>query len=130
MPDDEEMIGVDVWLAGTIYVPADNLAEAEKIVARRYAGTIAIPETYDLQGGEDLPLDGEDFMSSAVTLYGVCSGAEIKPKDTQSPRRDQDAQALLKTLATYPDIAVAIERAGLGEAFRAAVTQAKDRANV
>ena len=84
MTDEKEMLGVYVWLAGTIYVPAESLEEAEKLVARRYAGTISIPQTYDLQDGEDLPLEGEDFMSSAITLYGICSEAVVKPRDTQS----------------------------------------------
>jgi len=79
MNDELEKIGVDVWIAGTIYVDAATDEEAQKIVSERYAGTRDKADTYDHMGGEDLPLDGDDFMSSAITLYGLCSESELFP---------------------------------------------------
>lgn len=77
MSEDREMIGIDVWMCGTIYVEASSQDEAERIVAERYAGTLAKPNTYNHMDGEDLPLDGDDFQSSAVTLYGIAKDSEL-----------------------------------------------------
>lgn len=74
---EREMIGVDVWIAATIYVEAETEAEAAEIVTERYAGTRDEPDTYDHMNGDDLPLDGEDFMSSAITLYGLCAHSAL-----------------------------------------------------
>lgn len=79
MSNEPEKIGVDVWIAATIYVDAASEEEAAQIVAARYAGTREDPDTYNHMNGEDLPLDGNDFMSSAITLYGLCAESELFP---------------------------------------------------
>lgn len=77
MTNEPEMIGVDVWAAVTIYVPAKDDEEAAAIVAERYAGKRDDAETYDHMSGEDLPMEDEDFMSSAMTFYGLCNDSEL-----------------------------------------------------
>lgn len=79
MSNEPEKIGVDVWIAATIYVDADTEEEAAQIVGARYAGTREDPDTYNHMNGEDLPLDGDDFMSSAITLYGLCAHSALAP---------------------------------------------------
>ncbi|WPE19917.1 hypothetical protein [Shinella zoogloeoides] len=77
MTDALEKIGVDVWIAATIYVDAANDEEAARIVTERYAGTRDKSLCYDHMGGKELPMDGDDFMSPAITLYGLCEESEL-----------------------------------------------------
>lgn len=80
MSEEREKIGVDVWMAGTIYVDADTEEEAAQIVKERYAGTREKSFGLDLLDGEDIPIgDGDDFLSSAVSLYGVCHRSALVP---------------------------------------------------
>lgn len=90
MSNEPEKIGVDVWIAATIYVDAASEEEAAQIVAARYAGTRDDPDTYDHMNGKDLPLDGDDFMSSAFTLYGLCANSRLVPvKDKLTDLREE-----------------------------------------
>lgn len=77
MTNEPEMIGVDVWAAVTIYVPARDDDEAAAIVAERYAGSRDKIGSYDHMGSEDLPMEDDDFMSSAMTFYGLCNDSEL-----------------------------------------------------
>lgn len=77
MTEQRDMIGVDVWAAMTVYVDADDHAHASAIVSSRYAGTLAKPDTIDMLDGNDIPLEGEDFISSAITLYGPCGNNQL-----------------------------------------------------
>ncbi len=86
MSDELEMIGVDVWAAVTIYVPAKDDEEAAAIVAERYAGSRDKIGSYDHMGSEDLPMEDDDFMSSAMTFYGLCNDSELLA--TVDPVRD------------------------------------------
>lgn len=79
MSNEREKIGIDVWMAGTIYVDAETEEEAAQIVKERYAGTREKPNTYDHMNSEDLPLDGDGFMSSAMTLYGISAKSTLVP---------------------------------------------------
>jgi len=79
MTTEPEEIGVDVWMAATIYVEAFDYDQAAEIVKERYAGSRERPDTYDHMNGENLPLDGDDFMSSAVTIYGLAEDSELMP---------------------------------------------------
>lgn len=80
MSDEREKIGIDVWMAGTIYVDAETEEEAAQIVKERYAGTREKSFGLDLLDGEDIPIgDGDDFLSSAVSLYGVCHRSALVP---------------------------------------------------
>lgn len=103
MSEELEKIGVDVWIAGTIYVDAKTDEEARKIVSERHAGTRDDAGTYDHMNGEDLPLDGDDFMSSAITLYGLCSDSELFP--AVDPVRDAAPDMLQALKACAPWIA-------------------------
>ena len=130
MSEELEKIGVDVWIAGTIYVDAETDEEARKIVSERYAGTRDKADTYNHMEGEDLPLDGDDFMSSAITLYGLCRDSELFP--AVDPARDaapdmlaalRDAEGCLeKVIEDDPD---AITFARVLETVRAAIAKAE-----
>lgn len=97
MSNEPEKIGVDVWIAATIYVDAASDEEAAQIVTARYAGSRDAPDTYNHMNGEDLPLDGDDFMSSAITLYGLCTESEL------FPAVDPSVDAVLSALKAAED---------------------------
>lgn len=79
MSDEREKIGIDVWMAGTIYVDADTEEEAAQIVTERYAGTRENSFGLDLSKRDILLGDGGDFLSPAVSLYGVCHRSALVP---------------------------------------------------
>jgi hypothetical protein len=125
MSENLEHIGVNVWMCGTIYVEASSQDEAARIVAERYAGTFDKPDTYDHMDGEDLPLDGDDFQSSAVTLYGLASRADLVPVNDPVRKAASDMLAILKEIQALPGAAVDIERAGLGDRLRTVIAEAE-----
>lgn len=134
MTTEPEKIGVDVWMAATIYVDAETYEEAEEIVRNTYAGSREKPNTYDHMNGEDLPLDDDDFMSSAVTLYGLCKQSGLfSMKDTVRDAAP-DMLAVLKDAFEYfeggagdPDL-FPNEHAILSE-MRAIIDRAEGRTN-
>jgi hypothetical protein len=99
MTDGAEKIGVDVWVAATIYVDAATDEEAAQIVKERYAGTRDKSLGYDHMSSEDLPMDGDDFMSSAITLYGLCAESSLAPATDAVPE-------MLHALKTLRDCVV------------------------
>lgn len=104
MSKELNMIGVDVWLAATVYVVADSEEHAVRLVSQNYAGTREKADTYDLNDGKDLDLDGNDFMSSAITLYGPCADSKLAP--TREPLRDAAPDllaALKRAMEAWPD---------------------------
>lgn len=88
MSEESEKIGVDIWMCGTIYVDAETDDEAEEIVRDRYAHE-------GFHFSDDIEMDDDDFMSSAVTFYGL--GIEQKLMPEKDPVRDA-APVVLETL--------------------------------
>lgn len=96
-----EQIGVDVWMAGTIYVQAKDEDEAAAIVQERYAGGRDNPDILDL-GDRETPLEGDDTLSPAFTLYGLASEsklvAEADPVRDAAPDMLKEIKAALELL--------------------------------
>ncbi|CCF19127.1 protein of unknown function [Pseudorhizobium banfieldiae] len=84
MDDERELIGTEVWVCMTIYTPANTEEEAALAVSTDYAGSLEKPDTLDMLDGVDIPLEGEDFISSAITLYGLADDSELLPTGSKA----------------------------------------------
>lgn len=98
---DRESIGVDVWLAGTIYVDAVDDAEAARLVAERYGQLSKLGE---IEISEDFALteDGADFLGACITVYGPCEAATLAPADPVRDAAPDMLAALRKALDDWP----------------------------
>lgn len=83
--DAPEPTGVDVWMCGTIYVPAYSDEGAESIVREQY-----LPASGEL-GSIDMPSDVAlfkeegHFLSGALTLYAVAKEGSPNPFAPREP---------------------------------------------
>jgi hypothetical protein len=80
MTNETESHGVNVWMCATIYVDAFSQEEAESTVTELYAGSLENPDTVEIAARDIRMSEGGDFLSPAVTLYGLASESKLVPE--------------------------------------------------